>query len=79
MPDLTFKQKVNLISRLANAGYDTEKSLNDLEIEEMLKIPKVTISDIHNIIELKKAVKSGRFLSYLAQKTNDKDEVSKNE
>ncbi len=65
MTNLTFTQKTKLINRLAEAGFDTEKKYNDLELENILKIPNISISDIQNIVELKKAVKSGKLLSYL--------------
>lgn len=65
MSDLTINQKIKLISRLAEAGIDTEKKLNDLSVENMLKIPNITIPDIHNFLELKQVVKSGKLFSYL--------------
>ena len=65
MNNLTFTKKTKLISRPAEAGFDTEKKYNDLELESILKIPNISISDIQNIVELKKVVKSGKLLSYL--------------
>lgn len=65
MTNLTYAQKTKLINRLAQAGFDTEKKYNDLELESILKIPNISISDIQNIVELKKVVKSGKLLSYL--------------
>lgn len=65
MSELTLNQKIMLISRLAEAGIDTEKKLNDLSVENMLKIPNITIPDIHNFLELKQVVKSGKLFSYL--------------
>lgn len=65
MADLTLNQKIKLITRLAEAGIDTEKKLADLSVENMLKIQNITIPDIHNYIELKQVVKSGKLLSYL--------------
>ena len=65
MSDLTLNQKIKLISRLAEAGIDTEKKLNYLSVENMLKIPNITIPDIHNFLELKQVVKSGKLFSYL--------------
>ena len=65
MSDLTLNQKIKLISRLAEAGIDTEKKLNDLSVENMLKISNITIPDIHSFLELKQVVKSGKLFSYL--------------
>lgn len=65
MADLTLNQKIKLISRLAEAGIDTEKKLAELKVEQMIKIPNITIPDINNILDLMQIVKANKLFSYL--------------
>ena len=44
---------------------DTEKKLQQLDMEAILKIPNITIPDMGVIMELQKNTKSGKLFSYL--------------
>ena len=54
---ITLQQKVKVLSKLFEAKCRTEKDLQGLTIESILKIPNITI--------LQKATKSGKLFSYL--------------
>ena len=69
----TMQQKIKVITKLVEAGYDTEKKLQKLEMESILKIKGITIPDMSIIIELQKSVKAARLYSYLS---GGKDEVN---
>lgn len=63
--DLTLNQKIKLISKLAKEGYDTEKKLSELTVDDMLEFDDITIPDIHKFKRIKQIVKSNKLLSYL--------------
>ena len=57
----TFQNKVKVLNKLFDSGCDTEKKLQQLDMEAILKIPNITIPDM----ELQKNTKSGKLFSYL--------------
>ena len=42
----TFQNKVKVLNKLFDSGCDTEKKLQQLDMEAILKIPNITIPDI---------------------------------
>ena len=52
----TFQNKVKVLNKLFDSGCDTEKKLQQLDMEAILKIPNITIQ---------KNTKSGKLFSYL--------------
>ena len=54
----TFQQKTKLLTKLFDAGCNTEKKLQQLDMESILKIPGITIPDMSLIIELQKQTKA---------------------
>ena len=61
----TFQQKTKLLTKLFDAGCNTDKKLQQLDMEAILKIPNITIPDMGVIMELQKNTKSGKLFSYL--------------
>ena len=62
---VTFQQKVKVMNKLFEAGCDTEKKLQQLDMEGILKIPNITIPDMNIILELQKQTKTNRLFAYL--------------
>ena len=62
---VTFQQKVKVMNKLIEAGCDTEKKLQQLDMEGILKIPNITIPDMNIILELQKQTKTNRLFAYL--------------
>ena len=60
-----FQQKIKVLTKLVDSGYDTEKKLQQLNTEGILKIPGITIPEISIILELQKHTKSNKLFSYL--------------
>ena len=60
-----FQQKIEVLNKLFDSGYDTEKKLQQLDMESILKIPGITIPDMTVIMELQKHTKAGKLYSYL--------------
>ena len=50
----TFQNKVKVLNKLFDSGCDTEKKLQQLDMESILKIPNITIPDMGVIMELQK-------------------------
>lgn len=71
----TFQNKVKVLNKLFDSGCDTEKKLQQLDMEAILKIPNITIPDMGVIMELQKNTKSGKLFSYLG---GGSDEAVKN-
>ena len=61
----TFTQKIKVLTKLYDAGYNTEKKLQDLKIEDILSIPCITVPEMKEITELQKQVKNKTLYSYL--------------
>ncbi|MSA00840.1 tyrosine-type recombinase/integrase [Lactonifactor sp. BIOML-A3] len=59
----TFQNKVKVLNKLFDSGCDTEKKLQQLDMEAILKIPNITIPDMGVIMELQKNTKSGKLLN----------------
>ena len=68
---ITLQQKVKVLSKLFENGCKTEKELQSLNMESILKIPNITIQDMTVIMELRKQVKSNRLFSYLGGGDNE--------
>ena len=58
----TFQQKTKLLTKLFDAGCNTEKKL---------QIPGITIPDMSLIIELQKQTKTNKLFSYLGGGTDE--------
>lgn len=61
----SFQQKIKVLTKLVDSGYDTEKKLQQLNTEGILKISGITIPEISIILELKKQTKANKLFSYL--------------
>ena len=57
--------KFKVLTKLFENGVSTEKDLQSLSMEAILKIPDITISDMNIILELQKNTKAGKLFSYL--------------
>lgn len=71
---VTFQQKVKVMTKLFEAGCDTEKKLQQLDMEAILKIPNITIPDMNIIMELQKQTKANKLFSYLGNGSDGKPE-----
>lgn len=63
------EKKVQVIDKLVDQGIDTEKKVTSLATDEILIICEkqgMTLSDMHYITELSKAIKNRKTYSFLA-------------
>lgn len=65
----TFQQKTKLMAKLFDSGCNTEKKLQQLDMESILKIPGITIPDMALIIELQKETKANKLFLHLKLST----------
>jgi hypothetical protein len=68
-PDL--QQKVKVLQKLFDAGCQSEKQLQALSMESILKIDGITIADMTVILELQKRVRNHTLYSYLGGNENE--------
>lgn len=62
---LSLSQKAKVLGKLYESGCKTEKELQSLSMESILKIPNITIQDMTVITELQKQTKANKLFSYL--------------
>lgn len=67
----TFPQKVKVLNKLFDAGFNTEKKLQQLDMEGILKISNITIPDMTVILELQKQTKANKLFSYLGEGSDE--------
>lgn len=70
------QKAVKCLAKLICAGFDTEKAVLAMSMDEILSIPGITVAEISLINEMQKAVKANKVFSFLAgtdkeQKTED--------
>ena len=68
---VTFAQKMRVLTKLRDFGCGTEKELLALTMEQILKIPNITIPDMTVIAELQKSVRTNKLYSYLGGGIDD--------
>lgn len=66
-----------LLEKIFKAGFNDEKSILAIQLEDLEKIQDISSTDITIIIELKKAIKTRRIIAFLSC-TDEKKEEKKN-
>lgn len=61
----TLQQKVKVLSKLFDSGIDTEKKLQQLDMEQILNVPGITVAEMKLIVELQKQTKANKLFTYL--------------
>lgn len=56
---------VRSISKLMEAGFDNEKAVLALTMDDVLALPGITVAEIGMINEIQKAVKAGKVITFL--------------
>ena len=59
------QQKMKVLAKLFDAGCKTEKDLKALNLQSILKIPDISVSDMTVITELQEQIAKNRLFSYL--------------
>lgn len=56
---------VRSISKLMEAGFDNEKAVLALTMDDILALPGITVGEIGMINEIQKAVRAGKVITFL--------------
>ncbi len=65
---MTVTQIAKSIEKLFNAGFDDDKLILSMQLEDIEKIDGVTIQDINTIIKFKKAIRTKQVVKFLTGK-----------
>ena len=76
MAKYNYSQITKLLEKVFKAGFNDEKSILALGLDDLEKIPDISSTDITIILELKKAIKSKRIIAFL--NCNEETEENKN-
>jgi len=72
-----FSQITKLLEKVFKAGFNDEKSILAIQLEDLEKISDISSVDVSIIIDLKKAIKSKRMIAFLSC-IDEKKEEKKN-
>lgn len=56
---------IRSISKLMEAGFDSEKAVIALTMDDILALPGITVAEIGMINEIQKAVKANKLITFL--------------
>lgn len=65
------------LTRLIEAGYNSEKAISSMTMTEMLSLPGVSVSELVQFDELQKSIRANKLVTYLGmaeQKEKNKAE-----
>lgn len=57
---------IRCLSKLIDSGFDTEKAILAMTMDDILSLPGITVGEIGMINELQKAVKANKVITFLA-------------
>lgn len=57
---------VRSIGKLMEAGFDSEKAIMGMTVDNILDLPGITVAEITMINQIQKAVKAGKVITFLA-------------
>ena len=63
------------LSKLMEAGFDNEKAVLNMTMDDILSLPGITVAEIGMINEIQKAVKAGKFITFLGGGMYGKEEI----
>lgn len=56
---------VRSLSKLMEAGFDNEKAILAMTMDDILALPQITVAEIGMINEIQKAVKANKVITFL--------------
>lgn len=66
MAKYNFIQITKLLEKIFKAGFNDEKSILAIQLDDLEKIPDISSTDISILLELKKAIKSKKIIAFLS-------------
>lgn len=74
MKEKNVEVKLKLLAKLFSLGYRSEKEITSIPLSKMLELPKTSIEEIRTILKLQEAIKSGKVISFLSEKSSENNE-----
>ena len=65
------KKAVKSIEKLIEAGFNNEKSILDMTMDDILALPNISVAEIGMINEIQKAVKANKIITFLGGVQNE--------
>lgn len=65
---------IRSLSKLMEAGFDSEKAILTMTMDDILSLPGISVAEIGLLNELQKAVKAGKIIAFLAGKEEKEKE-----
>lgn len=65
------KKAVKSIEKLIEAGFNNEKSILDMTMDDILALPNISVAEIGMINEIQKAVKANKIITLLGGVQNE--------
>ena len=59
------KKAVKSIEKLIEAGFNNEKSILDMTMDDILALPNISVAEIGIINEIQKAIKANKIITFL--------------
>ena len=59
-------KKIKTLNKLLAAGFDQEKAIAGMSIDQILKLPGVKLDDIRYINELQKSIRENKLISFFS-------------
>ena len=56
---------VKSITKLMEEGFDTEKAITSMTIDDILSLPNISVAEIGMVNEIQKAVKANKVITFL--------------
>lgn len=72
MDNKMFKEKLKVFEKLLYSGYNTDKKILDMKIEEIILLPNFSRSELNIAVGIKQSLTSKSLVSYLCE-TNSKN------
>lgn len=67
----SFNQITKALDKLFKAGFTNEKSILNMKLEDLLKMPDLTTIEVSIIIEFKKSIKEKNVIAFLSNYTKN--------
>ena len=77
MNKYNFNQITKTLDKIFNSGFNTEKKILNIKLEDLEKIKDITSIDMNIIISLKKAIKDKTLIAFLSGYAEEKIEKKK--
>lgn len=58
------KKAVKSIEKLIEAGFNNEKSILDMTMDDILALPNISVAEIGIINEIQKAIKANKIITF---------------